>query len=119
MRPCSTPAVVCRREMPPVEGTGSSRVGVQSRRAMTHEFNRIAKDGKDGSRGKTPCSAYIPWVESAVCGTTQEVSWLRSRRSQDQLIIKIPCRQLPDVHVRQTAAVSSEPWQSTDAEAVA
>jgi hypothetical protein len=118
MSPFGMPAVVCRRERPPVEGTGSSRVGAQSRRARTHEFNRIAKDRKDGSPGKTPCSTYIPRVESAVCRTAYETWWSSSWQSQTPLIIKNPCRQLPDVHMRQIAAVSSGLQQSTGVEAV-
>lgn len=72
MTPFGTPAVVCRREMRPVEGTGSSRMGAQGRRAMTYECNRTAKDRRDGPLGKTPCSTRIPCVESAVGGTAQE-----------------------------------------------
>jgi len=112
MPPFGTPAVVCRREIRLAEGTGSSRVRAQSRRAMTHATDRTAKDRKDGSPGKTPCSACILSVAAAVCGTSHETCWSRSRQSQDPLIIKTPCRYLPDVHVWQIAAVSSGLRQS-------
>jgi len=51
--------------------------------------------------------------------TSREAWWLCSRRSQYLLIIKTPCRQLPNVHVWQTAALSSGPRQVTGAAAIA